>query len=174
LRTAVEAFLNELQQTRQQELCGLVSYSSNASSCGRNYTISSIDSDLVADYQPIRNQMKRMSDAPVEGRTAISAGIDDGIKVLTGAKSRPFALRTMVLMTDGIHNTGPEPVISARVAAQNDIVIHTVTFSVDADIPRMKDVAKATGGEHFHADDQAELVEIFRRIAATLPVMITE
>jgi hypothetical protein len=80
----------------------------------------------------------------------------------------------MVLMTDGIHNQGPEPVVSARVAAQNDIVIHTVTFSADADIRRMRDVAKATGGQHFHADDQAELVEVFRQIAATLPVMITE
>jgi Mg-chelatase subunit ChlD len=174
LNSAVEAFLSELEQTRQNELCGLVSYSSDASACGRTYRISTIDSDLKANYQSIRNEMKRMSDAPVEGRTAISAGIDDGIKVLTGAKTRPFALRTMVLMTDGIHNTGPEPVLSAQVAAQNDIVIHTVTFSVDADIRRMQDVAKATGGEHFHADDQKELVEIFRRIAATLPVMITE
>jgi Mg-chelatase subunit ChlD len=174
LNSAVAAFLVELEQTRQNELCGLVSYSSNASACGRTYQISTIDSDLTGNYQAIRSEMKRMSDAPVEGRTAISAGIDDGIKVLTGAKTRPFALRTMVLMTDGIHNTGPEPVLSAHVAAQNDIVIHTVTFSVDADIRRMQDVAQATGGEHFHADDQKELVEIFRRIAATLPVMLTE
>jgi hypothetical protein len=80
----------------------------------------------------------------------------------------------MVLMTDGIHNQGPEPLLSAKVAAQNNIVIHTITFSEDADIRRMQDVAQATGGEHFHADDQAELVEVFRRIAVTLPVMTTE
>jgi Mg-chelatase subunit ChlD len=174
LRIAVQSFLDELDKTPQKEQCGLVSYSSDAQSCGRTYTISEINSDLTNDYSVIRQEIKKKSDAPVEGRTAISAGIDDGITVLTGAKSRPFALRTMVLMTDGIHNTGPEPVISARVAAQNDIVIHTVTFSVDADIPRMQDVAKATGGEHFHADDQTELVDIFKRIAATLPVMLTE
>jgi len=80
----------------------------------------------------------------------------------------------MVLLTDGIHNTGPEPVLSAQVAAQKDIVIHTVTFSADADIARMKAVAAATGGLHFHADDRAELVSVFREIAATLPVMLTE
>jgi Mg-chelatase subunit ChlD len=174
LRTAVEAFLNELDQTRQQEQCGMVSYSSDTVSCGRTYFMSEINSQLTNDYSVIRNAIGKKSEGPVEGRTAISAGIDDGIKVLTGTKSRPFALRTMVLMTDGIHNTGPEPINSARVAAQNDIVIHTVTFSVDADIRRMQDVAKATGGEHFHADDQSELVDIFRRIAATLPVMLTE
>jgi hypothetical protein len=49
-----------------------------------------------------------------------------------------------------------------------------VTFSDDADIKRMKDVAAAAGGLHFHADDQAELVKVFREIAATLPVMLTE
>lgn len=80
----------------------------------------------------------------------------------------------MILMTDGIHNTGPEPILSARVAAEKGIVIHTVTFSVEADIPRMRDVAAATGGQHFHADDQADLIAIFRQIASTLPVMLTE
>ncbi len=80
----------------------------------------------------------------------------------------------MVLMTDGIHNLGPEPIISARNAAANDIVIHTITFSVDADIKRMKAVAAATDGRHFHADDITELVEAFREIAATLPVLLTE
>jgi Mg-chelatase subunit ChlD len=118
--------------------------------------------------------MAAFSKKPVKGRTAISAGIDNGIKVLTGAKTRPFAVKTMVLMTDGIHNTGPEPVLSAQNAAKKEIVIHTVTFSDDADIARMKAVAEATGGLHFHADDSKELVDVFREIAATLPVMLTE
>ena len=174
LANALKEFVDELEKTPQEELCGLVSYSSNATSCGQTYRISEINSELTNDYGVIRQEMQKKSDAPVEGRTAISAGIDDGIKVLTSAKSRPFALRTMVLMTDGIHNTGPEPVLSARAAALQNIVIHTVTFSVDADIRRMQDVAEATGGRHFHADDQAELVNIFKEIAATLPVMLTE
>ncbi len=174
LATALEAFLVELDQTKQQENVGMVSYSSNTSECGNSYKISTIDADLSSNYQPIRDKMASLSSKPVKGRTAISAGIDDGIKVLTGAKVRPFAVKTMVLMTDGIHNTGPEPILSAQVAATNDIVIHTVTFSADADIARMKAVAAATGGLHFHADDQAELVSVFRKIAATLPVMLTE
>jgi Mg-chelatase subunit ChlD len=174
LATAVDAFLVELDSTRQRETVGLVSYSSNTTECGNTYLISTIDSDLVTDYSPIRSAMTRMSSQPVKGRTAISAGIDDGIRVLTGARVRPFAVRTMVLMTDGIHNTGPEPLLSAHVAAQSDIVIHTVTFSADADISRMQAVAAATGGLHFHADNRAELISVFREIAATLPVMLTE
>ena len=77
-------------------------------------------------------------------------------------------------MTDGRHNIGPEPVLSARRAERENITIHTVTFSDEADFPRMRDVARETGGQHFHAPDAAALERIFREIAATLPVMLTE
>ena len=55
----------------------------------------------------------------------------------------------MVLMTDGLHNTGREPILSAREAAAANITIHTVTFSSDADIPRMRAVADGDGRAAF-------------------------
>jgi len=174
LNIAVSAFLDELQNTVQSEHVALASYSSDTKECGNTYKISTIDSNLVKGYAAIRNEMARMSSKPVKGRTAISAGLDEGLKVLTGKKTRPFAVKTMILMTDGIHNLGPEPILSARKAAAADIVIHTITFSDDADIRRMQDVAAATGGKHFHAPDAAELVRIFKEIASTLPVLLTE
>jgi Ca-activated chloride channel family protein len=173
LNIALEAFLQELEKTAQDEHVGLVSYSSNTTQCGYTYHISDINSDLASNYDVIRNVMKDLSSRPVKGSTAISAGIDDGIKVLTGKKIRPFAVKTMILMTDGIHNLGPEPILSAQAAAKKDIVIHTITFSADADIKRMEAVAAATGGHHFHAPDAATLAQIFKEIASTLPVMLT-
>ena len=174
LNIAVSAFLDELQNTVQTEHVALASYSSDTKECGNTYKISTIDSNLVKGYTAIRNEMARISSKPVKGRTAISAGLDEGLKVLTGKKTRPFAVKTMILMTDGIHNLGPEPILSARKAAEEDIVIHTITFSDDADIRRMQDVAAATGGRHFHAPDAAELIRIFKEIASTLPVLLTE
>jgi Mg-chelatase subunit ChlD len=174
LAVAVEAFLGELDKTVQKEHVALVSYSSDTKECDNTYKISTIDSDLVEDYSKIRNEIRRIGSKPVKGRTAISAGLDDGIKVLTGGKTRPFAVKTIILMTDGIHNLGPEPVISARNAAGEDIIVHTITFSSDADIRRMRDVAAAAGGKHFHAPNAEELVKIFKEIAATLPVLLTE
>jgi hypothetical protein len=173
LNVALDAFLKELGKTNQVEHVGLASYSSNKTECGYTYKISQIDSDLVSDYSVIQSKMAELSSKPVKGNTAISAGIDEGIKVLTGTKTRPFAVKTMIVMTDGIHNLGPEPVLSAQNAAKSDIVIHSITFSDDADIKRMKDVAAATGGQHFHAPTATELVKIFKQIAATLPVMLT-
>jgi Mg-chelatase subunit ChlD len=152
----------------------LASYSSSTNECGRTYHTSDINCDLVSDYTPIRDEMNRLSSAPVKGRTNISAGLDEAIRVLTGARVRPFAERTVILMTDGLHNTGPEPIISARRAADLGLVVHTITFSGDADITRLQDVAAATGGKHFHAPNAEELVRIFREIAKTLPVLLTE
>jgi len=174
LNIALEAFLGELDKTAQDEHVGLVSYSSDTTECGYTYNISDINSNLVGDYSVIRSAMASLSSKPVKGRTAISAGIDDGITVLTGKKVRPFAVKTMIVMTDGIHNQGKEPVVSAKAAAKKDIVIHTITFSSDADIKRMEDVAKATGGRHFHAPTAEDLSRIFKEIASTLPVLLTD
>ena len=174
LNGAVAGFLNELDNTAQQEQCGIVSYSSAGSQCRFTFTTSDINARLGFNYQPIRDAMASLSSRPVSGATNIGAGISNGIIVLTDNRVRPFALRTMVLMTDGRHNTGPEPVIAARRAARENIKIHTVTFSSEADFARMRAVAAATGGEHFHAPDAAALERIFRKIAATLPVLLTE
>jgi Ca-activated chloride channel homolog len=174
LSIAVNSFLDELAKTQQDEHVGMASYSSDTKECGNTYKISQIDSDLVNDLTKIRNSVAKISSKPVKGRTAISAGLDDGITVLSGKTARPFAVKTIILMTDGIHNLGKEPIESAKDAAKKDIVIHTITFSDDADIKRMEDVAKATGGKHFHAPDAAALVKIFKEIASTLPVLTTE
>ena len=53
-------------------------------------------------------------------------------------------------------------------------MIHTITFSNDADIKRMQDVADATGGRHFHAPTAEDLARIFKEIASTLPVLLTD
>ena len=64
--------------------------------------------------------------------------------------------------------------ISARRAATENVVIHTVTFSSEADFTRMRQVADETGGQHFHAPDAAALERIFREIVSTLPVLLTD
>lgn len=174
LHTAVSGFIDELNRTPQQEQCALVTYSSAGTECGITFTTSDINVDLTTNYSPITSEMNRLSSRPVKGFTAISAGLDNGVRVLNSSRTRPFALKSIVLMTDGLHNSGREPILSARDAADKNIVINTVTFSDDADINRMKAVAEATGGRHFHAPDARALEAIFREIAATLPVLTTE
>ena len=56
---------------------------------------------------------------------------------------------------------------AARDAAAQDIMIHTVTFSDEAQQGLMRQTAEAAGGQHFHAPDAAALERIFREIALT-------
>jgi Mg-chelatase subunit ChlD len=174
LNAAVLGFLDELDRTPQQEQCALASYSSNGNGCGIKFKASDLNVGLSFDFQAIRDEMARLSSRPVQGSTSISSGIDEGIDALTSSAARRYAVRTMVVMTDGLHNSGKEPIKCVKNANKANITINTVTFGSDADIRRMQEVAEATGGRHFHAPDATALEEIFREIASTLPVMLTE
>ncbi|QDU88163.1 von Willebrand factor type A domain protein [Pirellulimonas nuda] len=161
LKTAVAAFLAELNLTFPREQVALVSYS----------TTSRIDQQLTFDYAAIRSDVNAFN---ASGFTAIGLALQDGLRAIEGPSRRPFALPTVVLMTDGNHNTGVEPIVPARVASSRDITVHTVTFGGDADFARMRAVANETGGRHFHAATGADLTNVFREIARTLPVLMTE
>lgn len=179
LDRAIEGFLEELDLTFPNEQVALASYSSNFSlGCGRNHNldfpIADIREHLTHDYNAIRGEMNEFMVKGIGGNTAIGEGLRKGIEAITGPKSRPFAAKTIVLMTDGLHNTGTEPIVYARQAASKEIVVHTITFSPAADQARMRAVATETGGKHYHADTAGDLNEIFREIARTLPVLLTQ
>lgn len=80
----------------------------------------------------------------------------------------------MVLMTDGRHNTGTDPIDAARRAADEGVVVHTITFGGDADQSRMRQVAALTGGTFNHAPDGDALIDIYREIALTLLTQLTQ
>lgn len=153
LKSAVDAFLDELDDTHAYERVGLASYSTN----------SQIDANLTMDYWRIR---RAVNDFNAYGDTAIGKGLNDGISVVTGAGSRRSATPIIILMTDGIHNTGYGPMGPARDAAADGIRVYTITFGDDADRRLMQDVAAETGGRHQHADNGRELIAVFRELAA--------
>lgn len=163
LQSAVDVFLDTLELTPQDEQVGLVTYATTATS----------DVDLTFDYQSIRDLVALISP---NGNTAVGKGIEHGqTTVLDPAYTRTFANKTIVVMTDGIHNTGIQPELAAA-AAQDDhnITVHTITFSSGADQDHMILVADEGGGSHWHADDQASLLQVFEDVANNLPTLITE
>ncbi len=178
LDTAVDAFLEELDFTFPRERVSLVSYSSrNRVRCrGGNLRFDAADTrePLTENYDAIRGEMTAFMQNGIGGRTAIGEGLREGLRAIQGTGARRFALKTVVLMTDGRHNTGIDPIIPARQAARDDITVHTVTFSRGAEQGRMRRVADEAGGRHFHADTAGDLRAVFREIARTLPVLVTE
>jgi hypothetical protein len=80
----------------------------------------------------------------------------------------------MIVMTDGLHNTGTDPIEAAERAQDDGIVIHSITFGADADTDRMTDVARITGGTYNHAPNGDELKRIYREIALTLATQLSD
>ncbi len=96
LVAAVNAFLDVLDSTSQEEQVSVASYSSSAT----------LDSWLEKDHEIVRNTVDGLNTG---GNTAIGKGMQEGIQALLDAAARPFAAKTMVVMTDGMHNTGISP-----------------------------------------------------------------
>ncbi|MEM7477198.1 MAG: VWA domain-containing protein [Planctomycetota bacterium] len=160
---AVGVFLDVLEDTIQTEQVSLSSYASTAST----------DLPLQTDYQNIIDELDTLS---ASGATAIGYGIQAGVPTLYDATyARPLAAKTVIVMTDGIHNTGTSPVtVTEDYIGQYDMTFHTITFSSGADQDLMQEVADIGGGMHYHANTSEELNEVFRQIANNLPTIITQ
>jgi hypothetical protein len=162
LETAVDAFLDVLETTDQEEQVSLATFSSGAT----------LDLQLQKTFQSIRNQVANRRPS---GNTSIGAGMQTGMPSLLTSFARPYAAKTIVVLTDGVNNTNPTPVsVANSIMADHNVTIHTVTLSEEADQQTMQQVASIGQGKHYHASSEAALVDIFREIANNLPTIITE
>lgn len=177
LQGAVDEFISALAETPQVEHMGMVSYASDYNSQGVNNLRASIDAHLTGVHSMINDRMADFTATPFNGMTHIQAGIDEAVVAMFDPDtSRPFTLKTLILMTDGIPNPAtPQAVMnSAQSAADLGVKIYTVTFGTAADQGLMIQVARLGDGEHYHADTDEELKQAFRTIALTMPLTFTE
>ncbi len=92
LTAAIAVFTATLRTTNAEEFVGLASYSDTAS----------IDVALTPDLCPIVNAVSRLpSSAPLVSREAWTLALPTLVP-----QSRRFVDRTMIVMTDGVHNSG--------------------------------------------------------------------
>jgi Mg-chelatase subunit ChlD len=165
LVTAVDGFCDELSATAKVEKVALVSYSDTVTA----------DEDLTEDYKKISDRTDDISSKFHGGYTDIGGGIMEGLSSVTHpSKCRPWANNALVLMSDGNHNTGTDPIDAANEVVARGIPIYTVSFSDEADQALMQQIADMTGGTHYHAVNAAQLNEAFRNIARRLPGMLTQ
>lgn len=157
---AVQIFLDTLKESEVKEYVGLASYSS----------ASSIDSGFTQELDNINTKTRGLQ---ISGGTNIGAGITSGYEIIKTGRSKLFVDRTIVLMTDGCHNFGVDPLTAAKVVAADGVTIHAITFGAGADKSRMQKVAQLGGGRFLHADTGTELKAAFREIALTLTTILT-
>ena len=159
---AVDVFLGVLELTDQEEQVSLASYATTAS----------LDLRLVKEFDLVRSKLEELGP---NGWTAIGDGMNEGIPSLLDSYARPFAAKTLVVLTDGVHNRGADPEdVALDLVNQYDVTIHTVTFGVGADRDKMKRVSDIGGGEHYHAANGDQLNSIFEEIANNLPTIVVQ
>jgi Mg-chelatase subunit ChlD len=163
LQSAVNVFLDEVERTSPSTRISLTSYST----APRKLL------DLTDDFDRIRELVDGFE---ARGMTAIGDALTMGSDSLVKDRERrEFAAKTVILMTDGNHNTGPSPAVTVQTAVARNQQVHTVTFSSGANQALMEEVADATnGGIHLHADDADDLAAVFREIARSLSVVLVE
>ncbi len=168
----VDAFLDVLEGNTEKDIKGTdqIEYVSLTTFA----TNTRVDLQIqTTDYQPIRDAVKQI--VPYDGTATGSGMIASVPSITTAPLARPFAAKTMIVLTDGQANTGIGPAAAAQqIRSANNIVIHTVTFTQEAEIGQMLQAAQNGSGKHYHTDDGADLVSIFEEIANNLPTILTE
>ena len=164
---AIAAFNEVLLGTDQDELVSLGSFEREAS-------LDVLLTDDSLNYDEITDTVAEIRPF---GGTAIGKGLLETIPSLiaAGSGARPFAKKTVVILTDGEENQEPfANTVAQQIVANDDVQIHTVTFTDGAAQTPMKTVAATGNGKHYHANSGEELIDIFREIANNLPTIITD
>ncbi len=180
LESALHVFVDVLELKSKKEQVAVTSYSTNYSAYSsyfrRRFTSveSSLDQPLTDKYQLIRNCFEGIGNNAIIGGTNISAGMDLGTQVLVQSPNAEHAYQIMIVLTDGQWNAGRDPVEAAVDAANQGIKIYSVTFSNNADIDTMQEVADIGGGTLYHAVTQQELEDAFQQIANSLEIVFVE
>ncbi len=117
--------------------------------------------------------------------TAIGVGLSTAINRI---KSSPSKSKVIILLTDGVNNTGTvDPVMATKIAKEYGIKIYTIGIGtnglaespvgikpngeivyeripVELDEALMKQIAKETGGQYFRANNTESLKKIYEEI----------
>ncbi len=163
--TAVQIFLDELSRYPQRKYVSLTTYATDAQ----------IELPLSGSYAPIMAKLDAYTKSFPLGATAIGEGLAFGHNSLTDSYfARPFAGKVIIVMTDGNHNWGREPLAVADEISKQGILIYTVTFSDEANQVLLKQIADKGNGKHLHAANASQLKTAFREIARRIPTVLVK
>ncbi|ROL56021.1 VWA domain-containing protein [Bacteroidetes/Chlorobi group bacterium Naka2016] len=138
---------------------------------------------ITIDHAVLKNLLKQIKSGLIEDGTAIGMGLATAVDRLKDSKAKS---RVVILLTDGINNTGIiSPLTAAELAKNFGIRVYTIgvgtigkapypfqtpfgiqymNVDVEIDEPLLKDIANATGGKYFRATDNKSLEKIYNEI----------
>ncbi len=163
---------------RPNDRIGLVIYA------GESYTRTPVTSDRKIVMDAI-NSIEY--DRTIEDGTAIGMGLATAVNRLKDSKAKS---RIVILLTDGVNNTGQiDPHTATDLALKYNIKVYTIGIGtngmamspvgflpngrlhfarvpVEIDEDLLKEIARKTGGRYFRATDREKLEDIYEEINA--------
>ncbi|MCA9131856.1 MAG: VWA domain-containing protein [Planctomycetales bacterium] len=163
-QAGMEEILELFESSPQQELVSLSTFNHIATS----------DASLSQSYQLLRSTMESHGQQFAGGKSSMADGIRNGLRLLSDEdRARPWASRVMLLISDGRNNFGNDPMAAAREAADQYVMIYTISLSDEANEEVLADIAETTYGRHFHATQPEDFRTIMEEISRRLPILIT-
>lgn len=170
----VKSVLHTFIMERPNDRIGLLAFS------GRPYMVS----PLTLDHDWLTKRLDSLSIGMIEDGTAIGSAIGSGLNRL---RDREAKSRIMILLTDGMNNSGTVPPLVAAEAAETlGIKVYTIgagtrgeapmpvqdrfgrkrlmRVKVDIDDKTLGQVAEMTGGRYFRATDTKSLENVYKEI----------
>jgi Ca-activated chloride channel homolog len=150
---AKEAALMAVERLGDSDVMGVVSYSDNA------YVLS--PAARLRDTERVRAAIRHIN---AEGRTALYAGVSQGIRELRPFVD-PYKVNRIILLSDGLANVGPSSPQEleglGREAAQAGITVTTIGLGLGYNEDLMTRLALASDGNHAFVERPQDLVKIF-------------
>lgn len=138
---------------------------------------------LTIDYSVLRNLLGEIKSGMIEDGTAIGTAIANGVNRLKDSQSKS---KVIILLTDGVNNSGEvDPITAAQIAEKFGVRIYTVGVGskgeapypfqtpfgkryqmvpVEIDEEVLTQVASITGGKYFRATSNEKLQAIYEEI----------
>ncbi len=170
---AAKRVIDDFIKARTSDRIGLVIFSRDAfTQC-----------PLTIDYSVLRNLLREIKSGMIEDGTAIGNAIANGVNRL---KSSDAKSKIMILLTDGVNNSGEiDPISAAQIAKTFDIRIYAIGVGTRGEAPYpiqtpfgtryqmmpveidenvMKEIARITSGKYFRATSNRKLEDIYTEI----------
>ena len=172
---ALKRVASQFIEQRTSDRIGIVVYS------GESYT----KVPATTDKSVVIQALKDIKQGEIEDGTAIGMGLGTAINRLKDSKTKS---KVIILMTDGVNNTGViDPLSAAELAKEYGIRVYTIGIGtngkalspvaynpdgslqydmvpVEIDDKLLSEIAKSTGGQYFRATDNKKLAQIYTEI----------
>ena len=138
---------------------------------------------LTIDHTVLLNLFKDIQPGIIQDGTAIGLGLANAVSRIKDSQAKS---KVIILLTDGVNNTGEiAPVTAAEIAKSFGVRVYTIgvgtqgeapypiptafgiqyqNIPVEIDEPALKQIAATTGGQYFRATDNASRKEIYSEI----------